>query len=135
MSQSQEKLISVGIVILLSVSAIATVVYYSDDSEDLDSSESNGWVDPIVEVENCENCTGLDQSHQHTNLAQHFLQTNNIQLIDYHNLNCDGNEKPPAELDNTAGRPCDPEFKNVAQHLVTIPKLLSKEISLKIVKR
>jgi len=29
MSQSQEKLISVGIVILLSVSAIATVVYYS----------------------------------------------------------------------------------------------------------
>ena len=114
MSQSQEKLISVGIVILLSVSAIATVVYYSDDSEDLDSSESNGWVDPIVEVENCENCTGLDQSHQHTNLAQHFLQTDNIQLIDYHNLNCDGNEKPPAELDNTAGRPCNPEFKNMA---------------------
>ena len=34
---------------------------------------------------------------------QHFLQTDNITLIDYHNLNCDGNEKPPAELDNTAG--------------------------------
>ena len=75
MELSQEKLISIGIVLLLSVSAIATVVYYSDDSEDLDSTESNGWVDPIVEVENCENCTGLDQSHQHTNLAQHFLQT------------------------------------------------------------
>ena len=83
-----------------------------DNSSDSDSDE--GWVDPIVESENCENCTGLDQNHQHTNLMQHFLQTDNITLIDYHNLNCDGNVKPPAELDNTAGRPCYPEFKNVA---------------------
>ena len=73
-----------------------------DDSSS-SSSETEGWVDPIVESENCENCTGLDQNHQHTNLMQHFLQTDNITLIDYHNLNCDGNEKPPAELDNTAG--------------------------------
>ena len=53
----------------------------------LDDSSSNsdideGWVDPIVESENCENCTGLDQNHQHTNLMQHFLQTDNITLID-----------------------------------------------------
>ena len=84
-----------------------------DDSSS-SSSETEGWIDPIVESENCENCTGLDQNHQHTNLMQHFLQTDNITLIDYHNLNCDGNEKPPAELDNTAGRPCYPEYKNVA---------------------
>ena len=84
------------------------------DDNSSSNSETGGWVDPIVESENCENCTGLDKNHQHTNLMQHFLQTDNITLIDYHNLNCDGNEKPPAELDNTAGRPCYPEYKNVA---------------------
>ena len=41
------------------------------------------------------------------------LQTDNMVLIDYHNLNCDGNVAPPAELDNVAGRPCYPEYKNV----------------------
>ena len=114
MDKSQEKLLSIGVVILLSVAGLATIIYYNDDSSDSDNNGENAWIDPIVEVENCENCTGLDQNHQHTNLMQHFLQTDNIELIDYHNLNCDGNEKPPAELDNTAGRPCDPEFKNVA---------------------
>ena len=34
-------------------------------------------------------------------------------FIDYHNLNCDGNVAPPAELDNVVGRPCYPEYKNV----------------------
>ena len=33
---------------------------------------------------------------------------------DYHNLNCDGNEKPPAEFDDTMGRPCLEESKNTA---------------------
>ncbi|MCH2431410.1 MAG: hypothetical protein MK206_00220, partial [Candidatus Poseidoniia archaeon] len=114
MDKSQEKLLSIGVVILLSVAGLATIIYYNDGSSDSDTNGESEWIDPIVEVENCENCTGLDQNHQHTNLMQHFLQTDNIELIDYHNLNCDGNEKPPAELDNTAGRPCDPEFKNVA---------------------
>ena len=46
---------------------------------------------------------------------QHFLQTDNIELIDYHNLNCDGKVRPDDDaLDDSAGRPCDPEFKNVA---------------------
>jgi len=64
------------------------------EDEKSKDSETEGWIDPIVESENCENCTGLDKNHQHTNLMQHFLQTDNITLVDYHNLNCDGNEKP-----------------------------------------
>ena len=53
-----------------------------------------------------------DDNHSHNDLLAHRLKTSNMQLIDYHNLNCDGNEKPPAELDNVAGRPCYPEYKN-----------------------
>ena len=86
MDTSQEKLLSIGVVILLSVAGLATIIYYNDDSSDSDNNGENEWIDPIVEVENCENCTGLDQNHQHTNLMQHFLQTDNIELIDYHNL-------------------------------------------------
>jgi len=63
------------------------------------------WVDPVTEIE--------DANHSHSNLTQHFLKTPNARLIDYHNLNCDGEVKPPADFDNTAGRPCDDAFKNV----------------------
>jgi hypothetical protein len=63
------------------------------------------WVDPVIEVE--------DANHSHLDLLQHKLKTPNAQLIDYHNLNCDGNVKPPPKLDNVAGRPCDEAFKNV----------------------
>ena len=61
MDLSQEKLLSIGIVILLSVSGLAAIIYYSDDSDDSNDNGLDGWIDPIVEVENCENCTGLDQ--------------------------------------------------------------------------
>ena len=63
------------------------------------------WVDPVVEIE--------DSNHSHNDLLAHRLYTPNAKLIDYHNLNCDGEVKPPADLDNTAGRPCYPEWKNV----------------------
>ena len=78
MDKSQEKLLSIGVVILLSVAGLATIIYYNNGSSDSDTNGENEWIDPIVEVENCENCTGLDQNHQHTNLMQHFLQTDNI---------------------------------------------------------
>lgn len=74
-----------------------------DDVEDV---EEYVWIDPVTEIE--------DANHSHGDLLAHRLQTPNVRLIDYHNLNCDGNEKPPAELDNSAGRPCDPAFKNAA---------------------
>ena len=76
------------------------------DSGDSNAEAQDDWVDPVIEIEN--------ESHSHGDLLAHRLSTDNIQLIDYHNLNCDGNVKPPAELDNTAGRPCLPEYKNVA---------------------
>jgi hypothetical protein len=62
------------------------------------------WDDPITEIENLE--------HSHSNMMQHFLMTNNMTLIDYHNLNCDGLLTP--ETDPGVGRPCDSNYKNLA---------------------
>jgi hypothetical protein len=62
------------------------------------------WIDPVVEIE--------DENHSHTDLLLHRLNTPNAKLIDYHNLNCDGNVKPPPGFDDTQGRPCSDEFKN-----------------------
>ena len=78
MDISQEKLLSIGIVLLLSVSGMATLAYFNNEKSNNLDNILEAWIDPIVEVENCENCTGLDQNHQHTNLMQHFLQTDNI---------------------------------------------------------
>ena len=102
-----DKIIVIALVSLLTVSVISAIAYISIDSDEGDGSSSNsmGWVDPVVEIE--------DENHSHTDLMAHRLQTENMVLIDYHNLNCDGNVAPPAELDNVAGRPCYPEFKNV----------------------
>ena len=67
-----------------------------DDSDD----DGYTWVDPVVEIE--------DANHSHNDMLAHRLYTPNARLIDYHNLNCDGEVKPPADLANTAGRPCYP---------------------------
>ena len=86
-----DKIIVIALVSLLTVSVISAIAYMS-----LDSDESNGggsktteWIDPVVEIE--------DENHSHTDLMAHRLATSNMQLIDYHNLNCDGNVAPPAE--------------------------------------
>ncbi len=68
--------------------------------------DSENWIDPVIEIE--------DENHTHMDLLAHRLATANARLIDYHNLNCDGNEKPPAEFDDTMGRPCLEESKNTA---------------------
>ena len=62
------------------------------------------WVDPVVEIE--------DENHSHTDLMAHRLQTQNMLLIDYHNLNCDNGIAPPTELDNVA-EAMFPWYKNV----------------------
>ena len=54
-----------------------------------------------------------DENHSHSDLMAHRLKTPNAKMIDYHNLNCDGEVKPPADLDNVAGRPCFDQYKNV----------------------
>ena len=71
-----------------------------------DDMDNGGWIDPVMEIEN--------ENHSHNDLLAHRLSTSNAKLIDYHNLNCDGEVYPPPELDNTAGRPCYDEWKNVA---------------------
>ena len=76
--------------------------FSNDDNKDTDMSSS--WIDPVIEIEN--------ENHSHNDLLAHRLSTPNVKLIDYHNLNCDGNVSPPPELDNVAGRPCDDDFKN-----------------------
>ena len=102
-----DKIIVIALVSLLTVSVISAIAYMNLDSDKSESDQSTAteWIDPVVEIE--------DENHSHTDLMAHRLATSNMQLIDYHNLNCDGNVAPPAELDNVAGRPCFPEFKNV----------------------
>jgi hypothetical protein len=50
---------------------------------------STEWIDPVIEIEN--------ENHSHNDLLAHALSTSNSKLIDYHNLNSDGNVKPTAE--------------------------------------
>ena len=87
--------------VLLMLSAVLSGCFGlgGGDSDDEDEWE---WVDPVVEIE--------DENHSHSDLMAHRLKTPNARMIDYHNLNCDGEVTPPAELDNVAGRPCYDEF-------------------------
>ena len=103
-----DQLIMYAIVGLVSISMLslgAYVVMSASEADPSTESATEAWIDPVVEIE--------DENHSHTDLLAHRLSTSNMQLIDYHNLNCDGNVAPPAELDNVAGRPCFPEYKNV----------------------
>lgn len=104
---SQQQIIVYALVGLISLSLFSAAAWFAlsfgDDSDEVDDPMSN-FIDPVHEIE--------DENHSHTDLIAHQLATANMKLIDYHNLNCDGNEKPPPELDNVAGRQCYPEFKN-----------------------
>jgi len=90
--------------LLTIIAPISGCLGFGDGSEV--SADGAGWIDPVMEIEN--------ENHSHNDLLAHRLSTSNAKLIDYHNLNCDGEEYPPPELDNTAGRPCFDEWKNVA---------------------
>ena len=105
--EAADKVMTYAFVALAVISLLSATGYLAlggsknvNNMDDVDE-----WVDPVVEIE--------DENHSHTDLLAHRLQTDNMLLIDYHNLNCDGNVAPPAELDNVAGRPCYPEYKNV----------------------
>ncbi|MBJ07430.1 MAG: hypothetical protein CMB60_00010 [Euryarchaeota archaeon] len=90
----------------VAVMLIAPVSGCLSSDDDVGSvTENENWIDPVVEIE--------DANHSHNDLLAHRLSTSNAKLIDYHNLNCDGEVYPPAELENTAGRPCYDEWKNV----------------------
>ena len=49
MDKSQEKLLSIGVVILLSVAGLATIIYYNDDSPDSDTNGENVALDLYVD--------------------------------------------------------------------------------------
>ena len=97
-----DQILTFAIAVMVTISLLSIGMYFMLAGEDSDEADSMGaaWIDPVVEIE--------DENHSHTDLLAHRLQTENMQLIDYHNLNCDGNVAPPAELDNVAGRPCYP---------------------------
>ena len=92
--RAADKVIVIALVSLLTISLISGLAYMSldDGGDDNDGSQTAAWIDPVVEIE--------DENHSHSDLLAHRLQTENMLLIDYHNLNCDGNVAPPAELDN-----------------------------------
>ena len=94
--RAADKVIVIALVALLTISLISGLAYMSLDSGDDEnqSDQTSAWIDPVVEIE--------DENHSHSDLLAHRLQTDNMLLIDYHNLNCDGNVAPPAELDNVA---------------------------------
>ena len=102
-----DQVLTFAIAGMITISLLSIGAYFvlTGDVEDDAKSGTGEWIDPVVEIE--------DENHSHTDLLAHRLKTENMQLIDYHNLNCDGNVAPPAELDNVAGRPCFPEYKNV----------------------
>ena len=85
-----DKIIVIALASLLTISVFSAIAYMSlDDDDDEDESDGMGdWIDPVVEIE--------DENHSHSDLLAHRLQTDNMLLIDYHNLNCDGNVAPPA---------------------------------------
>ena len=89
----------------VSIMLMAPVSGCLSSKEEGSGPEGENWIDPVVEIE--------DANHSHNDLLAHRLSTSNAKLIDYHNLNCDGEVYPPPELDNTAGRPCFDEWKNV----------------------
>ena len=75
-----DKIIVIALVTLLTVSVLSVIAYVNVDSEDdAKESKSMAWIDPVVEIE--------DENHSHTDLLAHRLQTENMVLIDYHNLN------------------------------------------------
>ena len=84
-----DKLVVLGLVSLLMVSIVSITAYFvlDSDGEEMPTDEWE-WVDPVIENTEYFN-------HSHGDLLAHRLSTPNMQLIDYHNLNCDGNVKPP----------------------------------------
>jgi len=93
-------------ILIISATSIIAIMAFGGNGDSVAKGEEWVWVDPVIEIE--------DENHTHTDMLTHRLSTPNMKLIDYHNLNCDGEMFPPPEFDNTAGRPCDHELKNTA---------------------
>jgi len=80
-------LLSIG---LLSISGGVGILVFQPSSPDnsQESVNDDTYVDPIEAMNNSD--------HDHANLTQHYLNTPNIKLIDYHNMNPDAKNQPPS---------------------------------------
>ena len=122
-----DKVIVIALVSLLTVSVVSVIAYVGLEDEANDGGNEVVWIDPVVEIE--------DENHSHSDLLAHRLQTDNMLLIDYHNLNCDGNVAPPAELDTLQDAPASPNSRTLDQRQGTLQRFPLKAISWKTVKR
>ena len=89
-SNAADQIIIYAFVGLVTISMLSIGAYFAisnNDEAESSCSEPMSWIDPVIEIE--------DENHDHTDLLAHRLQTENMELIDYHNLNCDGNVAPP----------------------------------------
>ena len=108
LTREQQRIAAIAVAGLMTVSLAAFALYSFNDGDDDGSSHwSANWVDPVTEI------TGPG-NHSHNNLTEHFLATDNMTLIDYHNLNCDGQLTPSLGNNLWVGRSCDSEYKNTA---------------------
>lgn len=99
---------------LLFVLSVVSYTMYQNESNGGDTNNETvyDWIDPVYPAG-----PEGDANHSHGGsdaaLLQHWLWTENMTLIDYHNLNCDGERTDPGgDPDPRVGRPCSPEFKN-----------------------
>ena len=100
----KNEIVTSSTLVLLMLSAVLSGCFGLGEGNS-DEEDDWIWVDPVTEIE--------DENHSHSNLMAHRLKTPNARMIDYHNLNCDGEVTPPDGFDNVAGRPCYDEYKNV----------------------
>ena len=96
--------------LLFILSAVSYTMYKNEENgEDTGDEPVSNWIDPVYPAG-----PAGDANHSHGGsdeaLLAHWLWTENMTLIDYHNLNCDG-ERAASGGDRN-GRPCSPEFKN-----------------------
>ena len=116
LTQEQQRIATIVVAGLLTVSLAAMAFWWLDDEDGTgdNGSSSNwrdNWVDPIQRAADGSTLGGDgDANHSHNELLDHWLWTENMTLIDYHNLNCDGE----VTGDDRVGRPCFPEFKNTS---------------------
>ena len=112
-SDERKKKMAMLTALLFVLSAVSYTMYQSDnDSGDTDNDTVSNWIDPVYPAG-----PAGDANHSHGGddaaLLAHWLWTENMTLIDYHNLNCDGERTDPSgDLNPLVGRPCSPEFKN-----------------------
>ena len=96
LTQEQQRIATIAVAGLLTVSLAAMALWWLNDEDGTGDNGSSStwrdsWVDPIARAADGSTLGGDgDGNHSHNELLDHWLWTENMTLIDYHNLNCDG---------------------------------------------